>query len=76
MLNSKKVNKTMKKIYQTPAMEVYTANLDTSLLDASPLQVMSSDKKASSTPDNARMESNNRRTVNEDGLRDWNINLW
>ena len=64
----------MKKIYQTPAMEVYKANLDTSLLENSPLQVKSG--AAVNYDDNRRMESNNRRTVNEDGLRDWNINLW
>ena len=64
----------MKKIYQTPAMEVYTANLDTSLLDASTLQVKSG--AAVNYNDNRRMESNSRSTVNEDGLRDWNVKLW
>ncbi len=67
----------MKKIYQTPTMEVYTTNLDTSLLINSPLQVISpTQQKANKDLGDARMESNNRRTVNEDGLRDWNIDLW
>ena len=71
MLNSKKVNKTMKKIYQTPAMEVYKANLGTELLQ-------NSITKTNETAVQSRgMDANSRRsTVNEDGLRDWNINLW
>ena len=76
MYNLKKVNKTMKKIYQTPAMEVYTANLDTSLLVNSPLQVKTGKAADNTIVGDARMESNSRRTVNEDGLRDWDINLW
>ena len=69
MLNSKKVNKTMKKIYQTPAMEVYKAGLVTPLLGASDVSKQSADE-------NVEVLGNTRRTVNEDGLRDWNIDLW
>ena len=70
MLNSKKVNKTMKKIYQTPALEVYKANLQTFMKTPSIDPNTKADGKAE-TYSNSR-----RSTVNEDGLRDWNINLW
>ena len=61
----------MKKIYQTPAMEVYTANLETFL------QSNSINVKNESAVQGRGMDANSRRsTVNEDGLRDWNINLW
>ena len=71
MYNPKK-EKTMKKIYQTPAMEVYKANLETSLLDAS-INMINTETKA--VKDNTVL-GNSRRTPNEDGLRDWDINLW
>ncbi len=67
----------MKKIYQTPTMEVYNADLETFLQSVSNgLTLMSSDKKATTTPDGAKMESNSRQVIHEDGLRDWNIDLW
>ena len=66
----------MKKIYQTPAMEVYTTNLEASLLENSPQLVTTKGAKTLSDSEGSVMESNNRRSVNEDGLRDWNIDLW
>lgn len=60
----------MKKIYQTPAMEVYKANLEASLLENSLT------KTSATAQQNRGMDANNRRAVNEDGLRDWNIDLW
>ncbi len=57
-------------------MEVYNADLETSLLDASPLQVKTGKAADNTIVGDARMESNSRRNVNEDGLRDWNIDLW
>ncbi len=62
----------MKKIYQTPAMEMYKANLETSLLDAS-TKMINTETKAEQ---NGTVLGNSRRTPNEDGLRDWDINLW
>ena len=61
----------MKKIYQTPAMEVYKANLETALLENS-INKVSSEVAVQ----NRGMDANTRRTVKEDGLRDWNIDLW
>jgi len=65
----------MKKIYQTPAMEVYATNLEASLLENSP-RLMDRAAKITSDSESSVMESNTRRTVHEDGLRDWNIDLW
>ena len=63
----------MKKIYQTPAMEVYKANLDTALLINSGDSIT---KTTETAVQDRHMDANDRRSVNEDGLRDWNINLW
>ena len=73
MYNSKKVNKTMKKIYQTPAMEVYATEMECILDQTSPGVTLNSVRKADA---NEVTYSNTRRTPNEDGLRDWDINLW
>lgn len=72
MYNPKK-EKTMKKIYQTPAMEVYATEMECILDQTSPGIQMVSGRKADATQETY---SNTRRSTNEDGLRDWDINLW
>jgi len=72
MYNPKK-EKTMKKIYQTPAMEMYKTNLETALLINSIKMINNTEVKAEK---DGEVLGNTRRTVNEDGLRDWNIDLW
>ena len=57
-------------------MEVYTANLEASLLVNSPLQVKTGKAADNTIVGDARMESNSRQIIHEDGLRDWNIDLW
>ena len=61
-----------KNVYITPVMEVHSVQLE---MVCESIQM----KETSITESNKGSFSkaaNDRSTVNEDGLRDWNINLW
>ena len=61
-----------KNVYITPVMEVHSVQLE---MVCESIQM----KETSITESNKGSFSkaaNDRRSVNEDGLRDWDINLW
>ena len=62
-----------KNVYITPVMEVHSVKLGKCLLGDASIQVKGS---IDSSAEGFKKGANDRRSVNEDGLRDWNINLW
>ena len=63
-----------KNVYITPVMEVHSVKLGKCLLGDASIDVKST--SVSGNEEGFKKGANDRRSVNEDGLRDWNINLW
>ena len=61
-----------KNVYITPVMEVHSVQLE---MVCESIQ-MKETPITESNKGSFSKAANDRRSVNEDGLRDWNINLW
>ena len=61
-----------KNVYITPVMEVHSVQLE---MVCESLGITSK-TITNDNRENFTKAANDRRSANEDGLRDWNINLW